>query len=130
MFSALAFGLAVGASIQAWRSFPADGPLSPDAAIVLFVAGLALAYVGGRFKRSRSSSSVAVATATASSEVHTEQRVQVVVMPAGHGAAPAGLAVPADSVAWLEGPRAQITADDLDGADLSDMGVENQVVEG
>lgn len=121
----LAFGLGIGAGIQAWRNFPADGPVAPDMAIVISIAGILLAYFGGK---SRRPSAVAVAQAHAHAEATASAQnvVNLAITVPGQGAGnSAGVVVPDfEAVSWMGGERHQVTADDLDGLDLADAGFE------
>jgi hypothetical protein len=131
------FGFAAGAAIQAWRQFPPDGPLQPDSAVVIFLAGLVLAYCVGRFRgrgasASASATAIASASADATSVASNQTHVQVAFFTGGQGAgqqpalsagAVPGVVVP-DEVAWRGPARPALSADELDGADLSDLGLE------
>lgn len=121
----LAFGLGVGAAIQAWRNFPADGPVSADMAIMVAIAGILLAYFGGK---SRRPSAVAIAQAAAHAEAtaSANNSVNVAIVMPGQGAGQSqGVVVPDfETVSWSAGEKHQVTADDLDGLDFEDAGFE------
>lgn len=126
---AVAFGLAVGAGIQAWRQWPADGPVTATAVFVVFVVGLVCAFLGGLWGgRGRAASATAVAVASADATAVASGGAATVNLyvasPAAEPVRPVGVQVPSESVAWLEGPRPSIEADDLDGFDLLDAGFE------
>lgn len=119
----LLFGLAAGAAVQAWRNFPADGPLTATSAMLLAGIAVLAAYLVGRGRRLRFGA-VAVATAEANAEAHAvaSNQVNVAVVVPGGGARPSGVTVPdADHTAWIEGPRHVAELDDLDGMDLSEL---------
>jgi len=123
----IAFGLAAGAGLQAWRNFPPNGPATGDALAVVFALGVVLAYVAGRVRgRGRtvsSATSTAVAAAAATAESTAVQHVSLAVnlagMPARESAAT--VAYPSDAAPWFAGQRAAITADDLDGLDAAEL---------
>jgi hypothetical protein len=123
---AIAFGLAVGAAIQAFRQWPADGPVTVDAAVAVFLVGLLAAYFGGRARRG--SAATATATAVSISEANANaqahQSVQVAVVLPGAGASPHGIAVPGEgehAPLWWSTPRGHLEVDQLDGMDAADL---------
>lgn len=123
MLRAVAFGLAVGASVQAWRQWPPDGPVTADAAMVVFLFGLLAAYLGGLWGGRGRGGARATATATASAEATAAafgNAVNVAVFTADP-ARPTAFRVPDESVSWIEGQRRQLEADELDGLDLFDL---------
>ncbi len=128
MLKMIALGLAGGASVQAWRNWPATGEDTPWSAVGLFVLGIVAAYLAGLW-RSRGASAVAVASAEATAVASNQTAVNVFNVVPGSGARPQGLEVPADldSLPWVQGPRAQVTAADLDGADLSEFVSEHEL---
>lgn len=124
MFYALAFGIGAGIALQAWRNFPADGPVSPNmAAVVAVVLGVA-GYLAGRLRRGRGGTATATATAVSSSEstatagVVNHVNVQLLQVGGAVAAAPAALSVPSGDLPWVVGERPQLTADQLDGIEL------------
>lgn len=125
MLKAIAFGLATGAGIQAWRAWPAQHPVTGDSLAVVFIVGVICAYLGGRW-HGRHGGAVAVAHAEAHATASAVNSVNVaVVMPGGGaGAVPGGFRVPtAGAVPWLDSTSTtpQLTADVLEGLDLSDV---------
>lgn len=128
MLQALAFGLGVGAAIQAWRNFPPDTTVNADTLAWLFVIGLAVAWLSGRWsshgKASAWASAHAEASATSAST--SAVHVQLLNVVPGQGARPDSLRVPSETVAWLDGDRPAITQDDLEGCDLSELGIEHE----
>lgn len=126
MLKCLALGFGLGMAVQAWRNFPADGPVAPE--IAMFAAGLAIiaAYFGGRARR-RPTVNLASAVASAeASAAATGNHVQVaVVMPGSGAGAAAGRhvapAYPTTEQSWFGGARPAITEDVLDGMDFSDL---------
>lgn len=115
----LAFGIGVGAGIQAWRNWPADGPTSTSMGFVVTVAAVLLAYFGGRRRRP---AAVAVASAHAEAVSTSQVNLAVVVPGAGHSRIGATAPEPG-AVSWMGHERAQVTANDLDGLDLEELGV-------
>lgn len=128
MLRLIALGLAFGAGFQAWRNFPADGPLTADSAALVFGVGVLCAFFGGYFltRRGGGASATAVATAVATSDATAQatNSINLVVMTGqGAGASP-GVSVPDPvSVSWYCDRPALPTIDDLDGFDMSDFGV-------
>lgn len=121
MLQVIALALGVGAGIQAFRQWPPDGPVSTDVAVTLFVIGLAIAYLGGRWhgRGGARANATATATAVAKSEA-TGNVVNVAVFTPG-GATASGLSVPTESTPWLGGPRPTVEVDDLDGMDVAEL---------
>lgn len=124
MVAAIAFGLAVGAGVEAWRALPADGPVSADSAAVVLVLGVLLAYLGGRWGGRGRGGAVAVATARAEASAVASQQVNVAVVVPGAGAgaqtAGGGVLLPSGSLPWLDETRAS-AGELLDGADVRDI---------
>jgi hypothetical protein len=125
MLKAIAFGICCGAGFQAWRDYPPGGPLTGDAlAWVLVLAVLAAFGAGLWHSRGRGSVSVASATAVASASAESSSvgnTVNIAVL-SSDPARPAGVAFPTEAVEWFGGgARRQVTADELDGADLRDF---------
>lgn len=121
MFKALAFGLGVGAAVQAFRNFPPDGPMQADSVAVVFLAGMVAAFFGGISRRSVSATAVAAASAEASASAAATNTVNVAVVIPGRGAT-SGVTVPGEAgVSWQGERRAVASVDDLDGADLSEL---------
>lgn len=120
MLRALAFGFGVGAAVQGFRQWPADGPVTMSSAVVVFLLGLVVAYFGGARRRGGGASAVAVAAAAAEANASAVQSVTLVVQQPGN-AAVGGIRVPDETVAWFGGERAAITADDLDGLDIAEV---------
>lgn len=132
MTRALAFGLGVGAGIQAFRQWPADGPVSMTAAVGVFIVGLLCAYFGGRRGR-QSTSSTAVAVASASAESSGNVLNVQLFQPGGDAASPhrvssvLDMRVPEpDRVSWLSTPRHAAIEPEilLDGHDLEELGLQ------
>lgn len=126
MLKALAFGVATGAAIQAWRNFPPDGPATQQTVASVVILGVLCAYLAGRWHgRGRSSASAtatATATAVASSVAQAHQTVNVAVVMPGGGARPMGVTSPGGAMPWLDdAPRREVTADDLDGLDMAEF---------
>lgn len=117
MLKALAAGLGIGAGIQAFRAWPPDGPVTMDAAAIVFAVGLIAAYLGGRWHGRGHATAVAVASAEATATAAAVQSVNIVL--ADRPAPP--VRVPSDTAPWLAGERPQITADDLDGLDVAEI---------
>lgn len=125
MLKAIAFGICAGASIQAWRNWPADGPTSVRSGVLVLLVGIVAAYLAGRWHGRRLPAyafASASATATASAVAQQSVNVAVVVPGNGAGASHAGswAAHPA-TLPWMGTERAAISADDLDGFDLADL---------
>ena len=126
MFKFLALGLGVGAGVQAWRQFPPDGPVTPHAVALVFCVGLLSAFLGGlwfsRGKRGAYASASASAVSIAEAVASNTNTVNLAVVVPGRGAA-AGVALPADRLPWMvdAAPVAEISADDLDGLDFSEL---------
>lgn len=122
---ALAFGLGCGAAIQAWRAFPESAPVTGDAVAVVFCAGLVVAFLGGLWhgRGNRGAHATATASASAVAASSAVNTVQVAVVVPGQGAASQGVGVPTSSAPWLLGveDRREITADDVEGMDLSEL---------
>lgn len=128
MLKALAFGLGIGAAIQAFRNVPPDGPLQADALAVLFIVGLAAAYGGGKHRRGAGSVAVAHAEAHADATSVATNTVQVaVVVPGGGaGADSAGrIRIPSDKELpeWFGSGelRPVVSSDQLEGMDASEL---------
>jgi len=128
MLRAIAFGLAVGAGVQAWRNFPPDGPVTASSGILVSILGVLFAFLGGLWaSRGRSSATAtAVASAEATATANAAQTVNVAVFTTGQGAgaassAPVGVRLPADDAAWFGEQRPQLEAGQLDGMDLRDL---------
>jgi hypothetical protein len=126
MLRFIGFGLATGAGVQAWRNFPPDGPVSARPLALFFIVGVLAAYLGGLW-RSRSGSyasatATAVAVSSAEATAHQTVNVALVVPGAGAGSTTGGASFPTESVGWFDGARVQLSEDDLDGADLSELG--------
>lgn len=123
MFKVIALGLAIGASLQAWRQYPPDGTPRRDAAMVVFIVGLAVAFAAGRWwghTRPVSARATATATATANAAA-VGNSVNVAVIVPGQGAKAHGVAVPGDGpLPWMvEGGPASVG--ELDGLDLDEV---------
>lgn len=122
MTRAIAFALALAAGVQAWRNFPADGPVSMDSAVFVSLVGIVCAYLAGRWDaRGRGSATavaVASAEATAVAAVESSNTVNVAVVMPGAGAGSSSR-LP-EVLPWQES-RPALTADQLDGMDLSDL---------
>lgn len=135
MWSAVAFGLAVGAGVQAWRNFPADGPLTAHAAMIAAVVGTVAAYLGGRAMRGRghvsaSASAYAAARAEAQSSSTATQQVNVAVVLPGQPSASSSVgAAHLDALPWVGAARPlQGEVDQLlEGYDLSELAVGEQL---
>lgn len=128
MLKFFAFGAGTGAGIQAWRNFPADGPVTAAPLAVVFALGIVGAFLGGLWlHRGRGHSASAFASAHASAEASSvssaNQSIQLAVILPGSGAgATAAGRIPSEAAPWLTGAdRLQVTADDLDGIDLSEL---------
>lgn len=130
MLKLIVVGIAAGLALQAFRNFPPDGPVTPNAAVLMALVGMLAAYGVGRGRKRWGP--VAVASASASSEssalaaARADQRlaVQLIVNNGETGARPVGIQLPdAATAPWLVGAsdRPQITADDLDGMDDRDI---------
>ena len=106
MLNYAALGLAAGAAVQAWRNYPADGPVQADLALWLFVAGIVVAYCAGRARRKPLTAAVAVAQADAHADAvaSATQSVQVLLVNGDAGTrAPAGAASGLEAAPWLVG---------------------------
>jgi hypothetical protein len=128
----LVFGIGFGIAFQAWRNYPADGPVSANMVGLVTILGMLGAYFAGRIGRSSYSSASAYASAhaeanaEASSSSTAQQTVQVAFIVPGQGAATAGgVNVPDPaSVSWAAAPRAALDVDQLDGMDVRDLASE------
>ncbi|MGY2704855.1 hypothetical protein [Nocardioides sp. HB32] len=126
----IAFGLCVGAGVQAWRNFPADGPVTIGPAVLVMCLAVLAAYLVGRGVRGVGSSATAVAVASASAEstsvAGASSTVNLAVVIPGQGAAsaPMGVQIPSESAPWLGGSKPVPELADLDGYDLSELGFE------
>ncbi len=125
MGRALIFGLGVGAGIQAWRHWPADGPTTTSGVYFLFLVGMLTAYFSGRWHgRGRPAFVQAVASARATAMAEAHQNVNVAVVVPGQGpaqrAAVMGARVP-EGVSWLGSERLEISENDFDGMDVSEF---------
>lgn len=123
MVKALAFGLGVGAGIQAWRAFPPSLPVTADAAAVVFIVGLVCAYIGGRSRRGSGATATATATAIAESTATATQSINL-VFPAGHGAGSVtGVRLPSEAAPWMVGAEdhRQLDVSELEGMDLTEF---------
>jgi len=119
---AIAFGLATGAGIQAFRNFPADGPVSMRSAALVLVVGVVFAFLGGLWGGRGRGPVTAVAVAQAEATATATNNVQVAVVLPGGRRAGEGVRVPDPaSVTWIEGERRQVEASELDGIDLSEL---------
>jgi hypothetical protein len=120
----IGFGLAAGAGVQAFRSFPAQSPATVDGVAVAFVVAVVCAYLGGRWHGRGRGGAVAVAHAEAHATAAAQGGNVNLVVVTGEGARPVGVRVPDETTApWLAGvqDRRQLEADDLDGMDLSEL---------
>jgi len=139
MFKVIAFGLAVGAAVQGFRQWPADGPVSSDAVVVLFLLGLVAAFLGGLWHgRGARGGATAVASARAtststSSAASVGNSVNVALIVPGGGAHARGMSVPGESVPWMKATSGPVTLDELSGLDseevasILELDVEHQV---
>lgn len=122
----IAIALALGAGIQAFRQWPADGPASMSTAVVVFVLGLIAAYMAGKARRDiGGASAVAVAAANAEASGNV-LNVQVFSPPTRTDVAldPLRVRVPeVDQVSWLDRPNvASIEVADV--LELEDLGLD------
>lgn len=103
----LAFGLVVGAGVQAWRNFPPDGPYSANSAVLVMVFGMVAAFLAGyrwgRPSAHASASAYAAATADATSNATAANTVNLaVVVPGSAGATHQGASLhPSEAAPWL-----------------------------
>jgi hypothetical protein len=120
MLKAIAFGLAAGAAVQGFRSWPATAPMTADGVALIFVIGVVCAYLGGRWHGrggGAHATAVAVARAEATAVSAPVQTVNLIV-----GQRPvSAVRVPDADVEWFGEVRPAITAADLDGMDLSEF---------
>lgn len=123
----IAFGLSVGAGVQAWRNFPGDGPetIGP-AMLVMFVAVLcafAGGYTMGRPSARASASAFAAARSESSSTAASASTVNFAVVMPGHGAGSvaSGSLSPSVDAPWLGASRESLSIDDVDGMDMSEF---------
>ena len=131
MLRAVAFGLAAGAGVQAWRQWPADGPVTSDSGILVMVVGIAAAYLAGLWKGRPHRSAYAAARAEAHAEAtaNAHQSVNVAVVVPGQGASAGGsqgdgsVMVPLESASWIGGSLRHVEADELDGMDFAELGL-------
>lgn len=119
MLKAIAFGLACGAGIQAWRAWPPDGPVTADGAAVVLVLGVLCAYLGGRWHGRGTGKATAVAVASAEATATAVQSVNLII--GDTAARAAGIRVPTEEVSWFDGQRVIASADDFDGFDLTEL---------
>lgn len=134
MLRVIAFGLAAGAAIQAWRNFPPDGPLTSNSLAVAFIVGLVAAFLSGWFMgrpwRAANATAVAsaVAEARAAAASQSNASVQVLINNARDQAgaeAQGGVRVPEPgAVSWMAERPLIASVEDVDGMDLSDLGIE------
>lgn len=130
MWAAIAFGLAAGAGFQAWRNYPAERTPTADAMLLVFLAGLLAAYLAGRGRRrwGAQASATAVASAeadaTATSDATASQALQVNIWqpnPTNSRPVESGIAVPdPERLNWIA-HRQQLSHDDVEGMDLSEL---------
>lgn len=126
MLKALAFGLGVGAGVQAWRNWPANSLVTADSLAVVFCVGLVAAYFAGR-ARSRghvSASATATAAAVSTSAAQATNSLNVFIAPGmGAGSTPTVVSVPTEDAPWMTAPDTtpQLTVDQLEGMDLEDL---------
>lgn len=123
MLQLLAFGLAVGVGVQAWRNVPADGPASYDAAALVFFVAVLCAYLGGRWDgRGRGARASAYASAEATATATAQQQVNVAVVVPGAGARPS-FGLPSETAPWLleAQERHELTSDQLDGLEVAEI---------
>lgn len=127
MLKLILVGIVAGITVQAFRNFPPDGPVTPSSAVLVALLGMLAAYGVGRGRRRWGS--VAVASASASAEstalaaARADQRMAVIINT-GPGAHPVGVQLPnEDTAPWLVGAsdRREVTADDVDGMDLAEL---------
>lgn len=130
----IAFGLAVGAGIQAWRQWPADGPTTTSSGVLIMIAGMIAAYLAGRWRGRGTNSATAHATATAvASAASVGNTVNLFVATPGGGVTPASTlaGVPSDSAPWLTGtavPALDVALlEGMDDTDLEDLDVDLDV---
>lgn len=123
MLTGLAFGLGVGAAIQAWRNWPATANVTADSLALVFCLGMIAAYFAGRARGRGTSSATASATAVAGSSSVASNSVNVAVVVPGAGAGShAAHAFPTDTAPWLTGTtRLELDSDSLEGMDLSEF---------
>lgn len=122
MLAVIAFGLAAGAALQAWRNFPPDGPMQSESLALLFVVGVVCAYLGGRSRRPSTQVAIAQAAAFAEAKAENTNTVNLAVVLPGGGARPHGVVVPdMDDMPWMVGERPQLDAGQLDGMDLAEF---------
>lgn len=123
MLKALAFGLGVGAGVQAWRNWPSTSLVTADAMAVVFVVGLLSAYFAGRFRGRGNVSATATATAVAEAVATNTVNLAVVVPGGGAGAAASPFSVPSDAAPWIASTTTtpQLTGDQLEGMDLDEL---------
>jgi hypothetical protein len=117
----LAFGLGLGAGIQAFRAWPPDAPVGMESAVVCFIVGLIAAYVAGRARRPAGGIAVATAEATATASNTVQLAVVVPGQGAGQVGAHGGISVPTESAPWLGAVHSAPSLDQLDGADMRDV---------
>lgn len=123
----VAFGLCVGAGVQAWRNFPGDGPsMIGPAMLVMFVAVLCAfgaGYTMGRPSARAMASASAAARAESSSTAASSSSVNFAVVIPGHGAgaSSSGSLQPSADAPWLGAPRHSLSIDDVDGMDMSEV---------
>jgi hypothetical protein len=123
MLKAIAFGLAVGAGVQAWRAFPPSSPVTGDSVALVFVVGVVCAFLGGlwhgRGRHNVSAHAHAEAHAIAANQVN----LAVVVPGAGAGASVSPYAVPTDAAPWIASSSTvpALDGDQLEGFDLSEI---------
>lgn len=132
MWSAIAFGLAIGAGVQATRNLPPDGPVTANGAALVLVVAVVCAYVGGRWRGRGRGGAVAVASAEATAVASAANHVNFAVFTTGQGAG-ASRAVdggvvlyPSESAPWLGEPRQVVDESILEGADLRDFAFEEE----
>lgn len=123
------FGVCAGAGLQAWRNYPPEGPGSAEGLWVVLLGAVLLAYLAGRGVRARRGPvavAQAAAFASAKADSASSSTVNVAFVMPGAGARPVGVAVPDDSMPWFEGQRAQLSVDQLDGQELSELVEESE----
>lgn len=131
MLKAIAFGLAIGAGIQALRAWPTSEPATPSAMALVLIVGVLCAFFGGKWA-GRGKGAVAVASAHAEATAVAANQVNLLLNVGGPEGA-GGRHVRLDEAPWFRGVEARPDLDELaaamDGIDLAELLDEREVPE-
>lgn len=114
------FGIAAGCAFQAWRLYPADGPQTTAAAMLVSALACVVSFLVGRGYR-RPAGSVAVAMASAEATATATNTVNVALVVPGAGAGRSQGQIPDESVSWFGGESSRSVEAMSDGFDTRDL---------